>query len=92
MIIKSAKDYYGAIQEHFPDIDVKDIATIMTYILRLICSFIKQGCDVRLVGSKDTAIYTYFGDIKFNALKQFELYTRKMARKARILYKRSGRV
>lgn len=85
MKVKHLSDYYDTLQELYPQINKKDIATIVRFGWKSMYSILKSGGFVLI---SDNTFWSYFGFLTNNSLKWAELYSEKLAFKIRTMYRK----
>lgn len=87
MQIKTINDYYDKIQELYPQVDMKDIKTILNYGWRSFYQHNSFGGDV-CINIPNKNFWCYIGDLYIDSIRHFNNYIKKLTTKFRVLYNR----
>lgn len=82
---KTIQDYYQIIQDKFPQVSIADIKRILNFSWRSLYLHNSYGGDTFIT---DKDIWCYIGYLKYDPIKHFSYYIKKLALKLRVLYKR----
>ena len=82
---KTIHDYYNIMQLKYPDISLLDLKRILNYAWKSLYLHNSYGGDTFIV---DYYIWCYIGYLKYDSIKYFHYYIKKLIVKLRVLYKR----
>ena len=85
MELKTINDYIDALHEKYPQISKKDIKRILNTGFKYLYLFNSYGCDVLI---QKPGFWCYFGTLTKNSLLHSIYYSRKLATKIRILFRK----
>lgn len=84
--VKTINDYYDIIQSKFSKVCIEDIKRILNYGFKQLYLLNSYGGDV--VITDNNGFWSYIGKLFKDSLKYYYYYSRKLALKLRILYRR----
>lgn len=87
MKITNVNDYVDKVCEKFPEVPRNEIKRIMVYGWKMILLFTCRGNDVQI---KDHNLFFFIGKIPNNALKVFENYKKKLAKRIEFMFRRTN--
>ena len=85
MEIKKLEDYYENVYKQFPDVNKKDIETILKFGWRALPFHIDSGADIII---RDNEFLCYLGKLWIDSLTHFKYYIKKQIIKIRLLNKK----
>lgn len=86
MKITNVNDYVDALHEQYPELTKTEIKRILVYGWKMIIQYVSAGNDVQI---KSLNTWLFIGRLRINALKNFENYCRKLARRIGYMFRRT---